>query len=241
MLRERGYRRALPGGRRRSDRRAGVARGGGPAHRGDLRHAAHPRRVSGRPGRARQPEAWCIERTVRTSGRWSASSTTSVRTCSSPRSATRPSASPSHLIGLRRGIPVLFLLYTIFPEPAAALRGHAARADRPARRGSGADRRGARGGGGVPPLVHRGGEADPRAPAVPVELRRAKVFAGHVRRRRGGRPRQRLPRPVDGCCARTSRSGRVRARPGRSTTARPRHGRSSTSRCTSRTTTRSRA
>ena len=72
----------------------------------------------------------------------------------------------THLIGLERRIPVLFLLYTIFPNPLRLSVDtlHAPIVEpeevRELTRG------GARGGRGVPALLHRAGDADPRVPAL---------------------------------------------------------------------------
>ena len=51
------------------------------------------------------------------SGRSSGSSTTCGRTSLVPEVGNETIRVAAHLIGLRRGIPVLFLLYTIFPNP----------------------------------------------------------------------------------------------------------------------------
>jgi hypothetical protein len=91
----------------------------------------------------------------------------------------------SHLIGLHRGIPVLFLLYTIFPNP---LRLYVDTLHAP-----------------IVPLEEVRDLSDEERKEVeefrrsftaaakpirehrrhPIELRRARVFAGHVQRRRG--------------------------------------------------------
>ena len=89
----------------------------------------------------------------------------------------------SHLVGLQRGIPVLFLLYTIFPDPLRLYVDtlHAPIAGQDEVRELSAEEREevesfrreftAR---AKPIREHR---------RVPVELRRVKVFAGHVRRK----------------------------------------------------------
>ena len=99
-------------------RRARLARRRGPADRGDLRHAAHPRRLPGRLG-LRRPIRRRGASTAPSalSARSSASSTTSRPTCVVPEVGNETIRVAAHLIGLRRGIPVLFLLYTIFPNP----------------------------------------------------------------------------------------------------------------------------
>jgi hypothetical protein len=89
----------------------------------------------------------------------------------------------AHLIGLRRGIPVLFLLYTIFPDPLRlyvdTLHAPIARADE-VRELSDEEReeveafRRAFTAAATPIREHR---------RVPVELRRLGVYAGHVRRK----------------------------------------------------------
>jgi hypothetical protein len=91
----------------------------------------------------------------------------------------------AHLIGLQRGIPVLFLLYTIFPKP---LRLYVDTLHAPIvgpdeiRELSAEEReelevfRASFTAAGKPIREHR---------RVPIEARRAKVYAGHVRRRLG--------------------------------------------------------
>ena len=69
-----------------------------------------PRR--GPAGAARRWSARCA-----TSARWSGSSTRRGPTSWSPRSARETFRTAAHLIGLERGIDVLFLFYTIFPNP----------------------------------------------------------------------------------------------------------------------------
>ena len=126
-----GRRRALPRRRRRRGRRAGSLADEVRRIEDDVRHPPPARRLPRRLGLRRAVGgAGASAARSPTSARSSASSTTSARTSSSPRSATRRSAIAAHLIGLARGIPVLFLLLHDLPEPAAALRGHAARADR---------------------------------------------------------------------------------------------------------------
>jgi hypothetical protein len=91
----------------------------------------------------------------------------------------------SHLIGLARGIPVLFLLYTIFPSPlrlyvdtlhAPIVPPEEVRELTAAEREEVEAFRRAFTERAQPIRAHR---------RVPIELRRARLFADHVRRRRG--------------------------------------------------------
>ena len=140
------------------------ARRRGPAHRGDLRHTPHPRRLPGRLAVQGRDEAWCVARTVQHFRALERIFDDVRPDVVVPEVGNETIRVATHLIGLAardpRAVPPLHDL----PRPAAAVRGHAARADRPARRGARADRRRARGAGGVPRLLHRRGEADPRAP-----------------------------------------------------------------------------
>jgi hypothetical protein len=130
-----------------------------------------------------RPEEWCVARTVR-----------HFRALERVFDDVRPDAVvpevgnetirvASHLIGLQRGIPVLFLLYTIFPNPlrlyvdtlhAPIVEPEEVRELSPAEREELEAFRLSFAAAAKPIREHR---------RVPVELRRAKVFAGHVRRR----------------------------------------------------------
>ena len=130
-----------------------------------------------------RPERWCVARTVR-----------HVRALERVFDDVRPDVLVpevgnetirvvSHLIGLRRGIPVLFLLYTIFPDPLRlyvdTLHAPIAGADE-VRELTAAERedveefRRAFTTAAKPIREHR---------RVPIELRRVRVLAGHVRRK----------------------------------------------------------
>ncbi len=134
---------------------------------------------------AGRPEAWCIARTVH-----------HFRALERVFDEVRPDVVvpevgnetirvAAHLIGLRRGIPVLFLLYTIFPNPlrlyvdtlhAPIVEAEELRALAPGEAEELAAFRRSFTRAGKPIRDHR---------RVPVELRRAAVFAGHLRRRLG--------------------------------------------------------
>jgi hypothetical protein len=64
-----------------------------------------------------RPEAWCVERTVRHFLALERVMDKSDPQVIVPEVGSETMRTAAHLIGLRRGIPVLFLLYTIFPEP----------------------------------------------------------------------------------------------------------------------------
>ena len=102
----------------------------------------------------------------------------------------------AHLIGLRRGIPVLFLLYTIFPDPLRLYVDtlHAPIATQDEVRELSAEEREeveafrrSFTAAAKPIREHR---------RVPVELRRAKVLRRPRPPEGDGRPRQRLPPPL---------------------------------------------
>ena len=145
----------------------------------------------------------------------------------------------AHLIGLQRADPGALPPLHDLPEPAPALRGHAARADRRAGGAARAVARGARGGRGVPALVHRAGDADPRVPALAGRA----AARGALRSTTSGASAARTPTTSTSsrgaCSGRTSPRPSGRGRRGRSTTTSRACGRSSTSRSTSPTTTRS--
>ena len=128
-------------------------------------------------------EQWCVARTVRT-----------FRALERVFDGVRPDVLvpevgnetvrvATHLIGLERGIPVLFLLYTIFPEPLRLYVDtlHAPIAGRDEVRELTLEEREeveafrhAFTTAAKPIREHR---------RVPIELRRAKVLAGHIRRK----------------------------------------------------------
>ena len=124
----------------------------------------------------------------------------------------------AHLIAGARGIPALFMLHTIFPNPLRVyvdtLHAPIAPVDELRELTPG----GARRGRGVPRVVHAAATPIREHRRVSVEPRRAKVFAEHVQRKLTRRPRQRLPPAV---AAAAPERRRVDARPrwrGRSTT-----------------------
>ena len=89
----------------------------------------------------------------------------------------------SHLIGLQRGVPVLFLLYTIFPSPLRLYVDtlHAPIVEQAEVRALSPDEE-------AEVEAFRGSFTSEAKPIreyrrVPIELRRVGVFAGHVRRR----------------------------------------------------------
>ena len=141
-------------------------------------------------------EDWCVTRTVRTFRALERVFDDVRPDVLVPEVGNETIRVAAHLIGLQRGIPVLFLLYTIFPDP---LRLYVDTLHAPiaaAGRGARADRRGAGRGRGVPPLVHRRGEADPRAPPRP-DRGTAREGARRPRAPQGDRrPRQRLSPPL---------------------------------------------
>ena len=91
-----------------------------------------------------QSEAWCVARTVRTFRALERVFDDVRPDVLVPEVGNETIRVAAHLIGLRRGIPVLFLLYTIFPDP---LRLYVDTLHAPiatAGRGAGADAGGAR-------------------------------------------------------------------------------------------------
>jgi hypothetical protein len=130
-----------------------------------------------------KPEAWCVRRTVehfRALERVFDDVRPDVLV---PEVGNETIRVASHLIALRRGIPVLFLLYTIFPEPLRlyvdTLHAPIAGADE-VRELSDEEReeveefRRSFTEAARPIREHR---------RVPIELRRVKVYAGHVQRK----------------------------------------------------------
>ncbi len=69
------------------------------------------------PPCAGRPEAWCVERTVRHFLALERILDDHDPEVIVPEVGTETIRTAAHLIGLHRGIPVLFLLYTIFPQP----------------------------------------------------------------------------------------------------------------------------
>ena len=128
-------------------------------------------------------EQWCVARTVRTFRALERVFDDVGPDILVPEVGNETIRVASHLIGLQRGIPVLFLLYTIFPDPLRlyvdtlhapiAAQDEIRELNAEEREEVEAFRRGftAR---AKPIREHR---------RVPVELRRVKVFAGHVRRK----------------------------------------------------------
>ena len=224
----------------RGARRAGRPRGRGPADRGDLRPAAHPRRLPRRLGLRRPAEAWCVARTVRPFRALERIFDDVRPDVLVPEVGNETIRIAAHLIGLRRGIPVLFLLYTIFPDPLRlyvdTLHAPIATQDEVRELSAGGARR-----------RSRRSAASFTAAAKPIrEHRRVPVEAPPREGLRRPRPRGKRRSTATtttsapgGCCTRTPPSGCARGRRGPSTTSSSPAGRSSTSRCTSRTTTRS--
>jgi hypothetical protein len=134
---------------------------------------------------AGKPERWCVERTVRHFRALERVFDDVGPDVLVPEVGNESIRVAAHLIGLERGIPVLFLLYTIFPNPLRLYVDtlHAPivpvdeirelmpdeREEVEAFRRSFTER-------ARPIRAHR---------RHPVELRRLKAFAGHVRRRLG--------------------------------------------------------
>src|SRR5262249_16560877 len=130
-------------------------------------------------------ESWCAERTVR-----------HLRALERVFDDVRPDVLvpevgnetirvATHLIGLARGIPVLFLLYTIFPNPlrlyVATLHAPIVEADELHELSPDEE---------AEVEVFRRAFTERAQPIRevrrhPIELRRARIFAGHVRRRLG--------------------------------------------------------
>ena len=132
-----------------------------------------------------KPERWCLERTVAHFRALEQVFDEERPDVLVPEVGNETVRVASHLIGLERGIPVLFLLYTIFPNP---LRLYVDTLHAPIvpedelRELTAAERREVE--------DFREGFTERAKPIrehrrVPIELRRAKVFAGHLARRRG--------------------------------------------------------
>lgn len=128
-------------------------------------------------------EAWCVARTVRTFQALERVFDDVRPDVLVPEVGNETIRVAAHLIGLRRGIPVLFLLYTIFPDPLRLYVDtlHAPiTAQDEVRELSGEEREEIEAfrrsfiAAAKPIREHR---------RVPIEARRAKVFAGHVRRK----------------------------------------------------------
>jgi hypothetical protein len=132
-----------------------------------------------------RPEEWCVRRTVAHFRALERAFDDVRPDVLVPEVGNETIRVASHLIGLARGIPVLFLLYTIFPNPlrlyvdtlhAPIVPQDEVRELSPEEREEvEAFRR------------HFLARAEPirEHRRVPIELRRVGVFAGHVRRRRG--------------------------------------------------------
>ncbi len=130
-----------------------------------------------------KPERWCVARTVRTFRALERIFDDLRPDVLVPEVGNETIRVASHLVGLRRGIPVLFLLYTIFPDPLRlyvdTLHAPIARADE-VRELSDDEReevesfRRAFTASARPIREHR---------RVPFEVRRVKVFAGHIHRK----------------------------------------------------------
>jgi hypothetical protein len=129
------------------------------------------------------PETWCVARTVRTFRALERVFDDTGPDVLVPEVGNETIRVAAHLIGLRRGIPVLFLLYTIFPDPLRlyvdTLHAPIAAQDEvreltDEERAEVEDFRRSFIAAAKPIREHR---------RVPVEARRAKVFAGHVRRK----------------------------------------------------------
>jgi hypothetical protein len=128
-------------------------------------------------------EQWCVARTVRTFRALERVFDDVRPDVLVPEVGNETIRVASHLIGLRRGIPVLFLLYTIFPDPLRlyvdTLHAPIAAPDE-VRELSAEEREEVESfrsnftAAAKPIREHR---------RVPIELRRVKLFAGHVRRR----------------------------------------------------------
>jgi hypothetical protein len=130
-----------------------------------------------------QSEQWCVGRTVRTFLALERVFDEVRPDVLVPEVGNETVRVASHLIGLRRGIPVLFLLYTIFPHPLRlyvdTLHAPIASQDEvreltPEEEDEVETFRREFTARATPIREHRG---------VPIELRRAKVFADHARRK----------------------------------------------------------
>jgi hypothetical protein len=130
-----------------------------------------------------RPETWCVARTVRTFRALERVFDDAGPDVLVPEVGNETIRIAAHLIGLRRGIPVLFLLYTIFPDPLRlyvdTLHAPIAAQDEvreltDEERAEVEDFRRSFIAAAKPIREHR---------RVPIEARRAKVFAGHVRRK----------------------------------------------------------
>jgi hypothetical protein len=130
-----------------------------------------------------RPEAWCVARTVRTFRALERVFDDVRPDVLVPEVGNETIRVAAHLIGLRRGVPVLFLLYTIFPDPLRlyvdtlhapiAARDEVRELSDEEREEVEAFRRSFTA-AAKPIREHR---------RVPIEARRVKVFAGHVRRK----------------------------------------------------------
>jgi hypothetical protein len=132
-----------------------------------------------------QSEAWCVERTVEHFRVLEHVFDEAGPDLVVPEVGNETIRVAAHLIGLQRGIPVLFLLYTIFPKPlrlyvdtlhAPIVGPDEIRELSPEEREELDAFRSSFTAAGKPIREHR---------RVPIEARRAKVYAGHVRRRLG--------------------------------------------------------
>jgi hypothetical protein len=130
-----------------------------------------------------RPEAWCVARTVRTFRALERVFDDVRPDVIVPEVGNETIRVAAHMIGLRRGIPVLFLLYTIFPDPLRlyvdTLHAPIAAQDE-VRELSDEEREEVEAfrrsflAAAKPIREHR---------RVPIEARRAKVLADHVRRK----------------------------------------------------------
>ena len=132
----------------------------------------------------RKPERWCLERTVAHFRALEQVFDEERPDVLVPEVGNETVRVASHLIGLERGIPVLFLLYTIFPNPlrlyvdtlhAPIVAEDELRELTAVERREVEDFRRSFTERAKPIREHR---------RVPIELRRARVFAGHLARRR---------------------------------------------------------
>ena len=188
-------------------------------------------------------EEWCVTRTVRTFRALERVFDDVRPDVLVPEVGNETIRVAAHLIGLQRGIPVLFLLYTIFPDPLRLYVDtlHAPIAGQDEVRELTAEER------DEVEAFRRSFTAEAKPirehRRVPIEARRAKVLAGHVRRKATVDRDNDYLRPWRLLHTNASEWVRARAaRPFYDGLERSDHvrDRSSTSRCTSRTTTRSR-
>jgi hypothetical protein len=128
-------------------------------------------------------EDWCVTRTVRTFRALERVFDEVRPDVLVPEVGNETIRVAAHLIGLQRGIPVLFLLYTIFPDPLRLYLDtlHAPIAGQDEIRELTAGER------DEVEAFRRSFTAEAKPirehRRVPIEARRAKVFAGHVRRK----------------------------------------------------------